>query len=80
MNSSPSTVADDMLTRQTRAQAIATAERIVDTRGGKGRCAAFWAEVGRALVDFVGDESVTLREDDVFSFGASAKAAMEKRN
>lgn len=72
----PDARAAEMLTRKSRKEAIATAERIVETRGGTGPCAAFWSDVLRALVDFVGDESTAPREDDVFSFSASVMKQM----
>lgn len=79
---SASTVAADMLTRQTRAQAIATAECIVETRGGRGRCAAFWAEVAAILKASAipdPDNDTIPADDDAFSFSAGVKAQMGRK-
>ncbi len=65
--------ADEMLTRLSRTDAHASARNIVNSRGGVGRTARFWAEVA-AHVN-MGEEGVTAPADesDPFSFSQSIK-------
>lgn len=77
----PASIAAAMLTYKTRDQALDTVATIVKTRGGVGRCAAFWADVGAALRASAvrapsNDAELGVADDDVFSFSAEVKAQM----
>lgn len=75
---SATAVAAEMLARMPRTKAVAKAEHVVKTRGGKGSCAAFWADVAAVLRASSDVGVITAPDEDVFSFSADVLAQMKR--